>query len=96
LGLHHLLGNADDNHQASLDRRDHPGGCLGGGMAVVGAHGAAEVLGAAGAGRMTHQLIDHSGRDAFVPQPGRKGVPEVMGTAEVDRVQERIAGRGEW
>jgi malate/lactate dehydrogenase len=42
------------------------------------------VLGAAGAGLMAHQLahqrIDHSGRDAGVLQPGRKGVPEVMGS----------------
>ena len=51
----------------------------GGGVAVVGAHGAAQVLGAAGAGLMAHQLINHPGRDAGVLQPGREGVPEVMG-----------------
>ena len=62
LGLHHLLSDADDNHQATLDRRDDPGGHLRGGVAVAGAHGAAQVLGA----------------------------------AEIDRVQERIAEREEW
>jgi hypothetical protein len=45
---------------------------------------------------MAHELIDHSSRDAGVLQPGRKGVPEVMGAAEIDSVQERIAGRDEW
>jgi hypothetical protein len=45
-GLHHLLSDADGNRQAILDGRDHPGGHLWGGVAVVGAHGAAQVLGA--------------------------------------------------
>jgi hypothetical protein len=35
-------------------------------VAVVGAHSAAQVLGAAGARLMAHQLIDHSRRDALV------------------------------
>jgi hypothetical protein len=35
---------------------------------------------------MAHQLIDHPGRDPGVLQPGRKGVPEVMSAAEIDRV----------
>jgi hypothetical protein len=90
-----LLSDADDNHQATLDGHDDPGGHLRGGVAVVGTHGAAQVLGAAGAGLVAHELIDHPGRDAGVLQPGREAVPEVMGAAEIDRVQERVSGRGQ-
>ena len=32
---------------------------------------------------MTHQLVDHPGRDAVVVQPGREGVPVIMGAAQV-------------
>ena len=52
----------------------------------MGTHSAAQVLGTAGAGLMTHQLIDHPGRNAGVLQPGREAVPEVMGAAEIDRL----------
>jgi hypothetical protein len=45
-----------------------------------------EVLGAAGAGLMAHQLIDHPGRDAIVLQPGREGVPNVVRAPEIDRL----------
>jgi hypothetical protein len=61
----------------------------------VGTHGAAQVLGAAGAGLVAHQFIDHPGRDTVVLQPGREGVPEVMGAAEIDLVQQRVSGRGQ-
>jgi hypothetical protein len=44
---------------------------------------------------MAHQLIDYPGREAGVLQPGREGVPEVMGAAEIDLVQQRVAGRGQ-
>ena len=81
-----------DDHQALLDRGYDAGGHLWGGVAVVGAHGAAQVLGAAGAGLMAHQLIDHPGRDAGVLQPGRERVAKVVGAMQVDRVQEGIAG----
>ena len=74
LGLHHVLSHADDNHQAILDRHDDPGGHLRGGVAVMGTHSAAQVLGAAGAGLMAHQLIDYPGREAGVLQPGREAV----------------------
>jgi hypothetical protein len=95
LGLHHLVSDADDNRQAILDGHDDPGGHLWGGVAVVGTHGAAQVLGAAGAGLVAHQLIDHPGPDAGGLQPGREGVAEVMGVAEIDRVQQRVSGRGQ-
>jgi hypothetical protein len=36
---------------------------------------------------MAHELVNHPRRDAVVLQPGREGVPEVMGTAQIDRVQ---------
>jgi WD40 repeat protein len=47
LGFHELFSGADDDRQSGLDRRDQPDGHLWGGVAVVGAHGAAQVLGAA-------------------------------------------------
>jgi len=40
-------------------------------VSVVGAHGAAALLAAAG-GLVAHQLVDHAGRDAGVLQPGGK------------------------
>jgi hypothetical protein len=36
---------------------------------------------------MTHQLIDHPSRDAVVLQPGREGVPQVMGATQVQAEQ---------
>jgi hypothetical protein len=59
-----------------LDGLDDPGGHLRGGVPVVGAdRTAAEV--ATAAGQVTHQLINHPGRDAGVLQPGRVGVAEL-------------------
>jgi hypothetical protein len=33
---------------------------------------------------VAHQLVDHSGRDAGVLQPGRERVPQVVGTAQLE------------
>jgi hypothetical protein len=41
---------------------------------------------------MAHHLIDDSGRDAGVLEPGREGVAKVVGTVEIDAVQERVGG----
>jgi hypothetical protein len=38
---------------------------------------------------MAHQL-DHPGGDAGVLQPGREGVANVVGAAQVDRIQQGI------
>jgi hypothetical protein len=50
------------------------------------AHALGHPGGSAG-GRVAHQLVDHPGRDAVVLQPGREGVPEVVGAAQVQAEQ---------
>jgi hypothetical protein len=42
---------------------------------------------------MAHQLVDHPGRDAVVLQPGREGVAEVMGAAQVQAEQIAVRPR---
>ena len=67
----------------------------GGGVAVVGAHGTAALLAAAAAGLVAHQLVDDSGGDAGVLEPGGEGVAEVMGAVQVHGLQQRVAGCGQ-
>ena len=62
------------------------------GVAVVGPDGAAPVPPGPAAGLVAHHLVDDPGREAGVLQPGREGVPEVMGAVEVDRIQQRMVG----
>jgi hypothetical protein len=42
---------------------------------------------------MAHQLVDDPGRDAGVLQPGREGVPKVVGTPQIHGLQQGVAGR---
>jgi hypothetical protein len=44
-------------------------------------------------GLVPHHLIDDPGRDAAVLQPGRKGVPKVVGTVQIHGLQQRVTGR---
>jgi hypothetical protein len=62
------------------------------GVAVVGPDGAGLMPADASAGLVTHQLVDNLGRDAGVLQPGREGVPEVVGAVQVDRLQQGTLG----
>jgi hypothetical protein len=41
---------------------------------------------------VAHQLIDHPGRDAFVLQPGREGVPQIVPAAQVKADQVTVLG----
>ena len=83
-----------DDDQALLDRGDHAGGHLWGGVAVVGADGAGLMPSRPSAGLMAHQLVDDPSGDAGVFQPGRKGVAEVVGAVQVDRLQQGMLGAG--
>jgi hypothetical protein len=54
---------------------------------IAGAGPAATVQFAVPAALVTHEFVDDPGRDAGVLQPGREGVPEVVGTAELEVVE---------
>jgi hypothetical protein len=82
-----VLGHLEHDRQPCLDRVDHPGGHVGGGVPVAGADPAAAVQLAAAAALVAHQLVNHAGGDAGVLQPGREGVAEVMGPAQVQVVE---------
>jgi hypothetical protein len=95
VGLKRLLSDLRHHREALLDHCGDAGGHLGGGVPVVGAHGAAALLAGAAGGLMPHQLIDDPGGDAGVLQPGREGVSKVMGAVEINGLQQRVAGRGQ-
>jgi len=59
----------------------------------MGAHSTASLLAGAAGGLMAHQFVDDPGRDAGVLQPGREGVPRVVGTMQIHGLQQRITGR---
>jgi hypothetical protein len=61
----------------------------------VGAHGAAALLAGAAGRLMADQLIDDPGGDAGVFQPGREGVPKVVGAVQIHGLQQRVTGRGQ-
>jgi hypothetical protein len=42
---------------------------------------------------MAHQLVDHPSRDALIFQPGREGVAEVVGAAQVQAEQVALLPR---
>ena len=67
--------------QPGVERLDDPGGHLRGGVSVAGTDAAATLQLPTAAALVTHQLIDHPGRDAFVLQPGREAVPKIMRSA---------------
>jgi hypothetical protein len=46
-------------------------------------------------GPVTHQVIDHPHWDAGVLQPGREGVPQVIGPMQVQAIQAGPASRTE-
>jgi hypothetical protein len=83
VGLKDLLRHLQHDGQALLDRGGDPGRHLRGGVPVVGAHGAAALLAAATGRLMAHHLIDDPGGDAGVLQPGREGVPKVVGAMQI-------------
>ena len=58
----------------TVNDSEHAGLHLRGDVPIAGADRAAVVFPAA-AGVMSHQLVDHAGRDTAVLQPGREGVP---------------------
>ena len=62
---------------------------------VDGAHRAHAVSrpGRSARGRMAHQLVDHPSRDALIFQPGREGVAEVVGAAQVQAEQVALLPR---
>ena len=93
LGLKGLLSDLQHHREALLDRGRDAGGHLGGGVPVVGAHGAAPLLTEAAGGLVPHHLVDSPGRDAGVLQPGREGVAEIVGAMQIHVLQQRVAGR---
>ena len=95
MALKGLLGDLQHQPEALLDRHGDAGGHLRSGVPVVGAHGAAPLLAGAAGGLVAHHLVDHPGWNTGVLQPGREGVPEVMGAVQVHGRQQRIADRGQ-
>jgi hypothetical protein len=89
--LNRPLRDSERNCQSLLDGVDDPGGHLWGGVPVVGADRAAAEV-AAAAGLVAHELVNHPGGDAGVLQPGRVGVPQVVGAVQLDRIQQGITG----
>jgi hypothetical protein len=69
-GLADLLSHLEGDHQPGLERLDHPGGHLWGGVAVAGTDAAAALELPVTAALVAHQLIDYPRRDAGVFQPG--------------------------
>jgi hypothetical protein len=67
VGLEGLLGDLQHHREALLDRRCDAGGHLGGGVPVVGAHGAAALVAGAADGLMSHQLVDDPGHTQREP-----------------------------
>jgi hypothetical protein len=67
------------DRQPFLDRIDYPDRHLWSGVPVAGADPAAAVQLPVAASLMPHQLIDHPRGDATILQPGREGVPQVVG-----------------
>ena len=57
LGLEGLLSDLQYHREALLDRGGEADGHLGGGVPVVGAHGAAALLAGAAGGLMPHYLV---------------------------------------
>ena len=90
--LNRPLRNCEHDHQSLLNGLNHPGGHLRGGVPVVSADRAPAEVAATAAGLVAHQFVNHPGRNAGVLQPGRVGVAEVVGTVQVDRIQEGITG----
>jgi hypothetical protein len=68
--LSDFLRDSEDDRQPRLDRVDHPGIHVGGGMPVAGADPTAAVQLAMAAALVAHEFIDHPGGDAGVLQPG--------------------------
>ena len=92
-GLEGLLSHFQHYLEALLDRRGDASGHRRSGVPVVGTHGTAPLLTDPAGGLMAHHLIDDLGWDAGVLQPGREGVAEVVGSAQVHGLQQRVAGR---
>jgi hypothetical protein len=85
-------GHGGQRHRQPLgDYRDHPRLHRLGHVPVAGTDHAALAL-APAAGLVAHQLIDHPGRDAGVLQPGREGVPGLVGAVQVDRLKQGMLG----
>ena len=73
----------ESERQPSVERLDDSGGHLWGGVPVAGADAAATLQLPTAAALVTHELIDHPGRDAIVLQPGRKAVPKIVWPAKL-------------
>jgi hypothetical protein len=91
-GVEGRFSGPHHDRQALLDRGNYTGGHLRGGVPVVGADSAAPMPAGAPGGLVAHHLVDDPSWDAGVLQPGREGVPEVVGAAQVHRVQQRLPG----
>ena len=85
-----LGSNRQRGRQPLLDRGHHPGLHLRGGVPVAEADRAALAPAAVAAG-VAHEFVDHPGGDAGVLQPGREGVPQVVGAAQLEVVESVIA-----
>ena len=83
------------DHQALLDRIYHASSHLRGGVPVEGRDGAGLMPARASAGLVAHELVDDPSGDAGVFQPGREGVAEVVGTVQVDRLQQEMPVAGQ-
>src|SRR5215213_11564573 len=75
-------------------RLDHSDSHGVGGVPVAGADPAAAVQFTVPATLVAHEFVDHPGRDAGVLQPGREGVPEVVGATELEVFEVGALDRG--
>jgi hypothetical protein len=89
--LNRQLRYPEHDGQPLLDGVDDSGGHLRGDVPVMSADRTPEVA-ATAAGLVAHEFVNHPGGDAGVLQPGRVGVPEVVGAVQLDRLQQGITG----
>jgi len=75
--------DTESERQPCVERLDDSGGHLWGGVPVAGADAAATLELPAAAALVTHQFVDHPGRDAIVLEPGRKAVPKIVRPAKL-------------
>jgi hypothetical protein len=73
--------------QACVERLDHPGGHLRGGVPIAGADAAATLQLPTATALVAHELIDDPRRDAGVLQPGREAVPKIVGSAQLQMLK---------
>jgi hypothetical protein len=98
LGSVGRFSEVEGERQSWVERLDHPGGHLRGGVPIPGADAAAPLQFPASPPLVAHQLIDHVRRDALLLlllllQPGREAVPKIVGSPELQVREVGLARR---